>query len=253
MITTQTNTFTPALPLTTAGGQSDLTMSSYQIAKLVNKRHSDVKKICAELNRKELLTGTEISHPFISGGNNAKQQIEVYELNERDSYLLVARLSPEYTAHLVDEWRRLKDLTTPTLPQTKLAWMKLAVAQEEKLQSQQQLLEEALPKIEFAEQVSAAKGVMTFSEAAKKLKLGYGRNTLFQKLHDVGYLYTHGREKNMPKQHLTESGSGYFTVKESIYKNSKNEPCSTSTTLITPKGLLAISKKLAALDIALAL
>ena len=41
--------------------------------------------------------------------NGGIKQITTHHVNERDSYVVVAQLSPEFTAQLVDEWKKLKE------------------------------------------------------------------------------------------------------------------------------------------------
>jgi|GEM_PF-4265237 len=41
-------------------------------------------------------------------GSGAKREVTVYLVNEDDSYTVVAQLSPEFTAIIVKEWRKLR-------------------------------------------------------------------------------------------------------------------------------------------------
>ena len=88
--------------------KSEPTMSSYQIAQYLEKRHSDVKRSVERLmDGGTINKGTPTAYPLETNGG--VQKIEVYHLNERDSYVVVAQLSPEFTAKIVDEWKRLKE------------------------------------------------------------------------------------------------------------------------------------------------
>ncbi|WP_254413750.1 Rha family transcriptional regulator [Vibrio furnissii] len=114
----------------------NLTMSSREIAELTGKRHDNVKadvtKMLDELNldvlnfqgiyfdaqnRKQteykldryltltLVSVTQSEEPTIGGGKPTK----IYHVNEEDSYIVVARLSPEFTAKIVKRWRELEE------------------------------------------------------------------------------------------------------------------------------------------------
>ena len=61
-------------------------------------------------------------------------KVKAYLLGKRDSYVVVAQLSPEFTGALVDRWQQLESqISVPSLPSTyKEALLALVVAEEEK-------------------------------------------------------------------------------------------------------------------------
>ncbi|KQP19947.1 Rha family transcriptional regulator [Pseudorhodoferax sp. Leaf265] len=77
-------------------------MSSKEIADLVDKRHDSVKRTIDALTDKGLVTITQSVEPTPGGG----KPLTVYHVNQRDSYVVVAQLSPEFTARLVDRWQQ---------------------------------------------------------------------------------------------------------------------------------------------------
>ena len=81
-------------------------MSSREIAELVEKRHDNVKRTISDLANSGV-----ISYPQIEGGKKAANGVveTVYLLEKRDSFIVVAQLSPEFTARLVDRWQALED------------------------------------------------------------------------------------------------------------------------------------------------
>ncbi|MCY7264274.1 Rha family transcriptional regulator [Pseudomonas protegens] len=82
------------------------TMSSREIADLVNSRHDSVKRTIERLQEKGVVSfspSVETSHE----GAGARP-VEVYLVNKRDSFVVVAQLSPEFTAALVDRWQELE-------------------------------------------------------------------------------------------------------------------------------------------------
>lgn len=82
-----------------------LTMSSREIADLVGSRHDNVKVAIERLVAKGV-----ISQPALQDGARAANGVVVaeYQVNKRDSFVVVAQLSPEFTAALVDRWQELE-------------------------------------------------------------------------------------------------------------------------------------------------
>lgn len=81
-----------------------LTMSSLEIAKLVEKEHATVIRSMGSLADKGLINFQQTVEK--SGGRGRPSTL--YHVNQRDSYVVVAQLSPEFTAALVDRWQELE-------------------------------------------------------------------------------------------------------------------------------------------------
>ena len=78
-------------------------MSSREIAELVEARHDNVKRSMTRLQERGLITFTPMAEKS-TGGRPAV----LFHVNQRDSYVIVAQLSPEFTARLVDRWQELE-------------------------------------------------------------------------------------------------------------------------------------------------
>ena len=85
-----------------------LTMSSREIAAVVNSRHDKVKLSMERLQEKGLIRLTPMGEV-----NEGGQTVQVYHVGKRDSYIVVAQLSPEFTAVLVDRWQELESKQAP--------------------------------------------------------------------------------------------------------------------------------------------
>lgn len=81
-----------------------LTMSSKEIADLCSKPHGNVKRTIEYLGNKGLITFTQIDKKSTGG----RPRVE-YHIGKRNSYVVVAQLSPEFTARLVDRWQELEE------------------------------------------------------------------------------------------------------------------------------------------------
>jgi len=103
MLTQQSN-ITQALSVNTT-----ITMTSLEIADLVEKRHDSVKRTI-----ETLVAQGVISEPQIVDGeksaNGVIPRLYLFADNQgrRDSIIVVAQLSPEFTARLVDRWQELE-------------------------------------------------------------------------------------------------------------------------------------------------
>ena len=82
-----------------------LTMSSREIAELTGSRHDSVKRSAERLSADQILTSPLVGFDFEHKGNVYQE----YRFNKRDSLVLVARLSPEFTAAVVDRWQYLEE------------------------------------------------------------------------------------------------------------------------------------------------
>ena len=78
-------------------------MSSKEIADIAGVRHDNAMRVCKDLLDKNVTPQIEES-TFNHNGN----VYPCYILNKRDSYVLMARLSPEFTGKLVDRWQELE-------------------------------------------------------------------------------------------------------------------------------------------------
>ena len=92
------------------------------------------------------------------------------------------------------------------------------------------------PKADFADAAFQAEGKVDIGMAAKILKLGFGRNTLFQKLRQVGVFFSN---RNEPKQRFVNAG--YFEMKEKFIERNSHPGFVVTKILVTQKGLAYIN------------
>lgn len=122
------------------------TMTSKQIADVVDSRHDSVKRTIDRLAKDQLNSDGSIKSPAViirpplvdeqfTDSIGRYRTESVYVVNERDSYIVVAQLCPEYTAKLVDYWMATKNQVVQpvALPLTyKEALLALVQAEEDK-------------------------------------------------------------------------------------------------------------------------
>ena len=104
------------VPMTSLALKTDFvkTMSSKQIADVVNSRHDHVKRSIERLVEKGVIVQPPMGDEQFFDKLGRPRVESVYKVNERDSYVVVAQLCPEFTAKLVDYWQATKNLI-PTL------------------------------------------------------------------------------------------------------------------------------------------
>ncbi|MFV2949282.1 Rha family transcriptional regulator [Pseudomonas japonica] len=88
------------------------TMSSREIADLLGSRHDSVKRAIERLSAKAVI-GVP---PAVEYRDSLNRPASEYAICKRDSFVVVAQLSPEFTAALVDRWQELEGQVVATLP-----------------------------------------------------------------------------------------------------------------------------------------
>ncbi|NAX42669.1 MULTISPECIES: phage antirepressor KilAC domain-containing protein [unclassified Vibrio] len=214
----------------------NLTMSSREIAELTGSRHDNVKISMERMKNSGVIGFTAMQeNPRAQGG----RPLTVYNVNKRDSYIVVAQLSPEFTARLVDRWQELEEANQFKIPQTLPEALLLAAELAKQNEEAQKQLAIAAPKVDFADRIaSAGKGVPLggFAKA-----VGLGPKKIFEILRQIKVLMTGGQRHNLPFQELIDRG--YFQVKQGTYE-ANGETRISHTPLITGKGEQWLIRKL---------
>lgn len=167
-----------------AAMSQQITMSSREIAKLVDSRHSNVCVAIERLMNSGVIGGyaaMQYTHP------QNGQTYHYYEVNKRDSYVIVAQLCPEFTARLVDRWQELENGQGLKLPQTLPEALRMAADLAEQKQRLSEELAIAAPKAEFVDRYVTATGSMTFRQVAKLLNAKEPEFRLFLLEHQIMY------------------------------------------------------------------
>lgn len=138
------------MTITPFKGGDAVTMSSQEIADLVDSRHDDVKR---SIDR--LVARGVISQPPMADGPKAGNGVVVQEylVCKRDSYVIVAQLCPEFTAALVDRWQELEEKAGRPMTQAEItaANANHLVAMERQQREQQVAIERIEQKVEGME------------------------------------------------------------------------------------------------------
>lgn len=92
------------------------------------------------------------------------------------------------------------------------------------------------PLASFAKTAFATDDKVDIGMSAKILKLGFGRNTLFDKLRKAGIFFAN---RNEPKQRFIDAG--YFEMKEKFIERNNHPGFVVTKVLVTQKGLAYIN------------
>lgn len=177
--------------LIVAAGGPVVTMSSREIAELVEARHDSVKRAIERLALRDIVQ----LPPLVEVKNHLGQMVEEYHVGKRDTYVIVAQLSPEFTARLVDRWQQLETqvAAVPQLPTTFVEALRLAADEAEKrliAEEAQRIAEtrliEVAPMLAVAELVEQQRWTLD-----RYLRTLDGVNSLYGKrgLLRAGYFY----------------------------------------------------------------
>ena len=197
-----------------------LTMSSKEIAAVVESRHDSVKRTMMTLQDKGLITFT---HTVEKGEG---RPAAVLHVNKRDSYVVVAQLSPEFTAVLVDRWQELESRRQPQIPTNFAEALQLAADQAKQL-------EIAAPKVAFVDNLVNRDNLMTATQVASKHKISAVK--LNKVLDELGGVYNKSVKRGRVFiQSFIDSGYGEVKQTEQGY----------SQALFTPAGEVYINEKL---------
>lgn len=214
---------------------SALTMSSREITKLVNSRHSDVCKSIEMLISKGVIGGYQ-PKPYTHPQNG--QIYYEYFLNKRDTYILVAQFSPEFTAAVIDRWQELENQQNPTalLPQNYLQALEQLVASEKEKQALALENKAMKPKADFVDLYVDIGTTKSLRETAKILNMP--EKAMIAALERDKALY---RQSGNLIPYSDKQSRGLFTVKTGTAEHGHNF----TQTRVTSKGIQWIAQRYA--------
>lgn len=159
--------------ITTTNGQPT-TMSSLEISRLVDSRHDKVKQSIERLAERGTISLPPMGEVKIQR-ERRDETVQVYHLTKRDSLVVVAQLSPEFTARVVDRWQELEEKAAePAIDPAKLSRMQLIEialqAEQERLVLEEKVVE-MTPKVAALDRIATADGSLCLTDAAKQLQM----------------------------------------------------------------------------------
>lgn len=223
------------------GKKTPASMTSQEIADLVGARHDSVRRTIERLAGKAVITLPPLVEKPTSG-----RPAFVYEFSgedgKRDSYVVVAQLSPEFTAKLVDRWQELE--AAPRDPMVMLndpaAMRGILLSYTEKVLELQGEVEEMRPQVQALERISISDGSLCITDAAKTLQVQ--PKALFSFLDAHHWTYTRQGD-NTRIAYQAKLQSGLLEHKTTVVTRSDGSEKTTTQVRVTPKGLTRLASE----------
>jgi phage antirepressor YoqD-like protein len=215
--------------------EATMKMTSKEVADLLETRHDSVKRTVERLSVNRVIPQT----PLVDGIKSANGVVErVYFLDKRSSLIVVAQISPEFTARLVDRWQELEAKQNQPafkVPQTLSEALRLAADQQDTIVAQAAQLALAAPSVAYVENFVKCDGLIGIREAAKSL--GLQQNAFVQMLVAAKIIF---RENGHLQAYAADIEAKRFAVKVTKDLSGKAR----SQTMLTAKGIRWVANKL---------
>ena len=220
-----------------------LTMTSREIAELTGKRHDNVKRTIENLIVAGVITLPQIEETSFIDSIGKRQTMNVYVFTEdkgkRDSIVVVAQLSPEFTATIVDRWQELElQLQGSLAPKSFADALQLAADQQREIERQAKSIENLEPYALLGCAVIADAKTFSLTEAFKHLEIDTKMG--FQILCKAGWIFKKKQYDSLkdavwqPCKSKMEAGWLVFKQRPDKYGKYRAQ------TLVTPAGLKAL-------------
>lgn len=215
-----------------------VTMSSREIADLVESRHDNVKTTIERLVARGV-----IASPAMQEKPTAGRPVIEYLIGKRDSFVIVAQLSPEFTARLVDRWQELEARAAqPAVNLSDPAFLRAALLQyTEKTIALEQAVAAAAPKVQALDRLARADGSMCITNAAKALQVQ--PKALFERMSADQWIYRRPGSAEWTA-YQDKLQRGLLEHKITTVNRTDGSEKVTSRVLVTARGLTALAQKM---------
>lgn len=221
-----------------------ITMSSREIADLVDQRHDNVKRTIETLGNKGVVSLPQIEE--VSNTGPGPKIISVYNLCKRDSLIVVAQLCPEFTAKIVDRWQELEaQLQAPALNPanlSRLQLIQLALESEQGRLALEHKVEELAPKAEALDRLSLADGEVCLQTAGKLLQQPPNKFIIWLRGLGTWIFKRQGSSRN--SAYTDKINAGYLNVRTVTTIMPDGSERVTEQVVVTPKGLAKLAQML---------
>jgi phage regulator Rha-like protein len=223
------------------------TMSSRELASLCNKAHDNVLKTIRSLIKRGVVLNT-IPQTYIHEQNG--QRYTEFLSNKRDSLVIVARLSPEFTADVVDRWQELEQQVsasspvTPALPHDYISALEELLITKKGEQLAQEQLAIAAPKAAALDTLSHAKGSLGVRETAKAVGIPEREfvKRCLDKSKPMSSRFLYRDDKGRLNAHAHRIKQGFMTQKIGSYEDKDGYDFTTVQVKFTAAGVAHIAK-----------
>ncbi|RAP39364.1 hypothetical protein BYZ73_20920 [Rhodovulum viride] len=224
-------------------GPQPLTMSSREIAELLEIRHDNVKRSVERLADRQVIVRPPLEEEQSLDAMGRCRASLVYRLEKRASYVVVAQLSPEFTARLVDRWQELEEQSRSFDPskilESPAAMRALLLSYTEKVIALEARVDDMREDVEAHARLTGAEGTLCVTEAAKVL--GMRPKDLFQWLGQHGWIY---KRPNAGAWlgYQTKCNQGLLEHKTTTVHRADGSEKITEQVRITPRGMSKLAR-----------
>lgn len=171
----------------------------------------------------------------IETSHGRRHTVQVYHLDKRSSFVVVAQLSPEFTARLVDRWQQLEDEKASgdfAIPRTIGDALQLAADQARQIDGLREVAE-------AHERLTGARGSLCITDAAKAL--GVGPKMLFDWLFHHHWTFRRDGGSGW-LGYEAKCAAGLLEHRAATYTRSDGSETVTRQVRVTAKGLSRLAK-----------
>lgn len=217
--------------------------TSLLVAEVFGKEHSKVVRDIESLSCSASFNAANFGVITYIDSRNREQT--AYEMTKDGFSFLVmgytGAKAGEFKEKFINEFNRREALLKDDdyiLTRSQQILQKRVEIAEQKIRQLEEKNAKLKPKADFAEAAFKAEGKVDIDQAAKILNLGFGRNTLFKKLKEVGVFF---KDRNEPKQKYIDAGYFEMTLLPPIHRDSHPDILYQKV-LCNPKGLAYINQ-----------
>lgn len=215
--------------------------TSLIVAEVFEKNHKDVLESISNL----VAENSAAKYFYKSYFNNRGKQYPMYVMNRDGFSLLVMGFTGEkalkFKIAFIEAFNamenQLKYFTLPDFNDPVISARAWADEREKNVIADSRI-RQLEPKAEFADKVIGSENMVDIGQAAKLLKLPFGRNIFFKNLRGDKILF---KNRNEPMQEYIERG--YFDLREITIDTNEHGSFSIKKVYVTQKGLFWLSKK----------
>ncbi|EJJ0330725.1 Rha family transcriptional regulator [Salmonella enterica] len=190
--------------------EKELLISTWRIAEMMGRedRHHKIMQTVDRLVAAQVITKPPMGVWSKTDRLGRKgKNFDVYLLNERDSYIVIAQTDPVFTAQLVDEWKRLKEeneelkqklIENPFANFEETDWIELALEEKRK--------NKKLVELHIRKSVDAHSMTRLLGEKRGSLLVQKALNAL----REAGYIERVYDDSNKPKGYIANDNSLTF-------------------------------------------
>ena len=229
--------------LTNMPGAGQPTMSSREIAELLECRHDNVRRTIERLADRGVISLPPMEEVKVQR-ERREETVHEYRVGKRDSYVIVAQLSPEFTARLVDRWQQLEEQARQAFDPAAIlnspaAMRGLLLTYTEKVIELEGRVEEMRPQVQALERIAISEGSLCITDAAKNLQVR--PKALFDYLRAHHWIYSRpGTAGDIAYQDKLQSG--VLEHKVTVVTRADGSEKTTTQVRVTPKGLARLAK-----------